>query len=166
MFSWVVLVAFFHIQHCWNFSKAFCWSQLKNCSNLIQFTHYKHRLPHFPSFLVSSVVAYFFPSFFVQYLFFFLKECKIRCQQALSSAILVCFEMEFTCDEPEVKDRSYPLKASSYPLIFPHWPQRRPLNTRKMNPQMHHLCMVRGIVQPATHPEEVFSNGSSKRSYG
>lgn len=60
MFSWVVLVAFFHIQLCWNFSKTFWWSQLKNCSCLIQFTHHKHGLPHFPSVLVSSVVASFF----------------------------------------------------------------------------------------------------------
>ena len=47
--------------------------------------------------------------------FFFLKECKIRCQQALSYAIWVWSEMEFTPDEPEVRDGSQFPKASSCP---------------------------------------------------
>ena len=65
-------------------------------------------LPHVPSVPGLFFCCFFSPSFYVQPLifFFFLKECKIRYQQALSYAIWVWSEMEFTPDEPEVRDGS------------------------------------------------------------
>ena len=59
--------------------------------------------------LVYSSVASFLLLFMYSLWFFFffpLKECKIRCQQALSYAIWVWAELEFTPDEPEVRDGS------------------------------------------------------------
>ena len=61
------------------------------------------------SLVYSSVASFFLLFMYSLWVFFFffpLKECKIRCQQALSYAIWVWSEMEFTPDEPEVRDGS------------------------------------------------------------
>lgn len=164
MFSWVALVAFSHTQLCWNFSKTFCWSQLGNCSCLIQSTHHKCKtyLMSHRSLVYSSVASFllsFMYSFWV--FFFFLKECKIRCQQALSYAIWVWSEM----NSPWwTRGEGWQLAPKGF------YPAPSLLTTEgniRCPQRCRHRCMIhdRRLVQPATH-EKRFSTHLSKRSRG